>query len=661
MQYHVNGYRYGDPTIQPAAPGREDGQGPLPEDVDVLIVGTGPAGTVLAAQLAEFPEITTRAVERRPGPLPVGQADGVSCRTVEMFDAFGLASTLTNEAYWVNETTFWAPSPQDRNEITRTGRIQDVADGLSEYPHVIVNQARMQEMLLDKAKKSASRFEVDYGLLATGLDVPDEPLAPVTVHLEETDEHGRGTGVSRTVRARYVVGCDGARSTVRASIGRTLHGDAQNHAWGVMDVLPVTDFPDIRKKAVMQSASGSMIQIPREGGHLVRYYVDLGDLPEEGRSFRDSTTYEDILAAAQKALHPYTLQARDVAWWSVYEVGQRLADGFDDVPAEQADLLDPRVFITGDACHTHSAKAGQGMNVSMQDAFNLGWKLAAVLTGRSPASLLSSYSAERQKVAQELIEFDKRWSSMIGSKVSDPDDPDAGGVAADDVEAHFVAGGEFTAGLSTTYEKSLLTGGTEHQHLAAGFRVGTRFHSAPVIRVADAKPQQLGHVHEADGRWRLYAFAGKSGFSADGDGHESALSALVRFLDEAPDSPVRRFTADSAADDAVFDVRVILQQEHHTVDVNALPAFLFPAKGAFGLRDYEKVFSAEKTNGRLLGLVPGLEATHDIYDLRRIDRERGALVVVRPDQYVSQVLPLEAQDDLARFFAGFMLEPGNDG
>ena len=644
MQYHLNGYRYGDPTIHEAVAGREGAQGPLPESVDVLIVGTGPAGTVLAAQLARFPEFNTRVVERRQGPLPVGQADGVSCRTVEMFDAFGLAPTLLNEAYWVNETTFWSPAPENRDEITRSGQIQDVADGLSEYPHVIVNQARMQEMLLANAATSASRLEVDYGFKALGVEIPEEPDAPVTVTLEEMDADGAGTGATRTVRARYVVGCDGARSAIRTSIGRSLHGDAQNHAWGVMDILPVTDFPDVRKKAVMQSASGSLLQIPREGGHLVRYYVDLGDLPEGDRSVRERTTFEDILTAAQKALHPYTLEARDVAWWSVYEVGQRVTDGFDDVSADQAGSLDPRVFIAGDACHTHSAKAGQGMNVSMQDTYNLGWKLAAVLQGRSPNSLLATYSGERQKIAEELIEFDKRWSRMIGSKAAD--------VAATDVESHFVAGGEFTAGLSTVYERSLLTGGTEHQGLATGFAVGSRFHSAPVIRVADAKPEQLGHVHEADGRWRLYAF----GDAADAGDRDSALRALMRFLDESPESPVRRFTPAGAPDDAVFDVRAIVQQEHRSVDLNAIPPFLFPAKGRFGLRDYQKVFSAERTNGRLLGSVPGLEATQDIYDLRGIDRERGALVVVRPDQYVAQVMPLQSHTELAEFFASFMLE-----
>lgn len=656
MQYHVDGYRYGDPSIQDAAPGRDGQQGPLPEEVDVLVVGTGPAGLVLAAQLAQFPEITTRVVERRPHALLLGHADGVACRTVEMFDAFGLSSRLLDEAYWVNETVFWSPDPADRSRIVRTGQIQDVADGLSMFPHVIVNQARMQEMLLEHMRRSPSRLEVDYGWKAVDVAVPDGPgeqTAPVTVTLEETDQDGRGTGATRQVRARYVVGCDGARSAVREAIGRRLHGDAQNHAWGVMDALLVTDFPDIRKKAVIQSSAGSVILIPREGGHLVRIYVDLGDIPAGDTGIRERTTREDIIAAAQKVFAPHKLDVQDVAWSSVYEVGQRVTDGFDDVPAELAGERDPRVFIAGDACHTHSAKAGQGMNVSMQDTYNLGWKLAAVLQGRSPASLLSTYSGERHTIAEELIEFDRNWSKMIGSKAADPDRPEAGGVAAEDVLRQFTAGGRFTAGLSTRYRPSLLTGDAAHQGLATGFEVGTRFHSAPVVRVADAKPVQLGHVHQADGRWRLYAFADAAGLSAG-----SPLHSLIEFLDEDPQSPVRLFTPEGADRDAVFDVRFILQQQHRDVDLNALPAFTQPRIGRFGLKDYEKVFSAERTNGLLLGQIPGLQADRDLYDLRGVDRERGALVVVRPDQYIAQVLPLDAHQRLTEFFAGFMVEQG---
>src|SRR5436309_4062385 len=149
MQFYLNGYKPGDPFVTDPHPAVAERPDELPAEVDVLIVGCGPAGLVLAAQLAAFLEIRTAIVDRRDGPLQVGQADGVACRTVEMFEAFGLADRLVNEAYWVNEVCFWRPDPEDRTKIKRTGRIQDTEDDLSEFPHVIVNQARMLAYLLD--------------------------------------------------------------------------------------------------------------------------------------------------------------------------------------------------------------------------------------------------------------------------------------------------------------------------------------------------------------------------------------------------------------------------------------------------------------------------------------------------------------------------------
>ena len=134
MQFYLNGYKPGDPFIEDPHPSVAERPGGLPEDADVLIIGCGPAGLVLAAQMANFPDIRTVVIDRKDGPLEVGQADGVACRTVELFEAFGLADRLVNEGYWVNEVAFWRPDPQDRTKITRTGRIQDVEEGLSEMP-----------------------------------------------------------------------------------------------------------------------------------------------------------------------------------------------------------------------------------------------------------------------------------------------------------------------------------------------------------------------------------------------------------------------------------------------------------------------------------------------------------------------------------------------
>ncbi|BCW06531.1 FAD-binding monooxygenase [Arthrobacter sp. NtRootA1] len=622
MQFHHHGYVSGDPRVEPAAGVGINRPAELPDEVDVLIVGTGPAGMLAAAQLAQFPDITTRIIERRPGRLAIGQADGIQARSVETFQAFGFAERITAEAYRITEMAFWKPDPADHSRIVRAARTVDDPTGISEFPHLIVNQARVLDYFAEFMANSPTRMKPDYGYEFRGLQVTGVGDYPVSVTLGHTT--GPNEGGERTIRAKYVVGADGARSKVREAIGCHLAGDQANHAWGVMDVLAVTDFPDIRTKCAIQSgAGGSILLIPREGGHLFRMYVDLGEVKPEDHGAVRKTTIEQIIQKANDILHPYTLDVRNVAWHSVYEVGHRLTDRFDDVLPEERGTRTPRVFITGDACHTHSAKAGQGMNVSMQDGFNIGWKLGHILEGRSPESLLDTYSAERQVVAKNLIDFDKQWSTLMAKKPEEFEDPT-------ELENFYTRTAEFPAGFMTQYAASMLVAEPTHQELAAGFPIGKRFKSAPVLRVCDTNPMHLGHHAKADGRWRIYVFADAAQAGAQGP-----VADFAEWIANSPESPLAATPSD-ADRDAWFDVKVIYQQDHTNVDINAVPAAFKPTVGPFKLTYLEKVF--------------GTDPTADIFELRGLSRD-GVVVVVRPDQYVANVLPLTATAELGSFFA----------
>lgn len=636
MQFHRDGFRPGDPDLLPEAPGHRRAGEPLPETVDVLIAGSGPAGLCLAAQLSRVPQIRTMLVEPKLAPMEKGQADGISVRSMEMFQAFGFAEKVSRESVWINETTFWAPDADA--PLGRVARVQDVPDGISEMPHVLINQARVHDMFLDVMRQSPTRLVPDYGLKVADLRIdPAAAEYPVTVTLEHTAPGHEGR--RSTVRANYVIGCDGARSSVRSAIGGALHGDAAHQAWGVIDLLAVTDFPDWRMKSFVRSKDeGILMVLPREGGHLVRLYVELDALGEHERAADRGMDAADIIAKAQRILRPFTLDVKEVVWWSIYEIGHRLTDKFDDVPQDQVATRAPRVMLAGDACHTHSPKAGQGMNVSMGDTFNLGWKLISVLTGRADASLLHSYSGERRAAAQGLVEFDHQWARVVGGTAGNDlrFDPATEGLPV--VARAFINNLPFTCGLTIRYERSALTGAPDHQSLASGFEIGKRFHSAPVIRLADAKPMHLGHCIEADARFRLFLFAP----AGDAGGTGGAIASLCDWLGHHAASPLRRHTAAGEDIDAVIDTRAVFQQGFRALDYAAMPTLLRPRVGRHGLCDYEKVFCADLKRGE------------DIFAMRGIDRQRGCVVVVRPDQHVAHVLPLDAREALAAYFAGFL-------
>ncbi|MDN6132521.1 MAG: FAD-binding monooxygenase [Brevibacterium sp.] len=652
MHFHQHGYVSADPRIEAAAGYGIDRSEDLPDEVDVLIVGSGPAGMVAAAQLSQYPGVNTRMIEKRDSRLVIGQADGIQARSVETFQAFGFAEEIMREGYHIIDMAFWNPDPENPEHIIRTGRPKDDESGISEFPHLIVNQARVLDYFAQFAKQSPGRIEPDYGIEFVDLTVDDAATGPADSEAAASDHPvtvtvrytaGERAGEERTIRAGYVIGCDGARSGVRKSIGRTMIGDQANHAWGVMDVLANSDFPDIRTKCAISSKHGNILHIPREGGHLFRMYVDLGEVPEDDARKVRQTSVDEIIARANAIISPYSIDVKDVAWHSVYEVGHRLTDAFDDTDDNTVGAPCPRVFITGDACHTHSAKAGQGMNVSMQDGFNISWKLGQVISGRSPQELLRTYSAERQVTAKNLIDFDKEWSTLMATPQEELPDETY-------LQDFYVKTAEFPAGFMTEYTESMITASPTHQELASGFPVGKRFKSAQVQRSCDANFIHLGHEARADGRWRVYVFAdaqapmlGDGG--ASGAPVASGASALAKskvtqladWLEFDPASPLVRFRREGDDMDALIELSVVYQQNHTEFSFPDVPTAFRPHVGEFDLEYVEKIFAA----------MP----EEDIYDERGVSRD-GAVVVVRPDQYVSGVFPLDAHEEIGKFFAG---------
>ena len=276
------------------------------------------------------------------------------------------------------------------------------------------------------------------------------------------------------------------------------------------------------------------------------------------------------------------------------------------------------------------------MNVSMQDTFNLGWKLIHVLSGRADPRLLRSYTQERWTEAKRLVETDHQWSRVMSAPTTQAE---RDGTQEPRIIRQFKDNLAFTGGTAVKYDTSYLFAAGQYQALATGEEIGRRFHSAPVVRVSDVKQMHLGHVAQADARWCIYAFAKNSDSSTPG----SAIHQLADWLETNPSSPLVKHRHRGDDIDAVIDFRAVFQQTFDELAYEQMPSLLKPKTGKLGLQDHEKVFCVDH------------KGAGDIFEMRGIDRSRGCMVVVRPDQYVAHVLPLDGVGELAAFFAGVLL------
>ncbi|KAI1412540.1 putative phenol 2-monooxygenase [Hypoxylon sp. FL1857] len=642
--------------------------------------------------------VTARIVDKRNTKIFCGQADGLQCRSLEIFDSLGFADRAWKETNHLIEICMWNPGPD--GVIRRSDRIPDTIVGLSRFQQSVIHQGRVERFFLDNIRKySKDTIKVERGVLPESLEideskVEDESSYPVTVKLrhlteeeatpeqqvngskasdglfrsnlvQEDDEDDlirksrSRVGTGETVHAKYVIGCDGARSWTRRALGFELQGEATDFIWGVLDVIPLTDFPDIRMRCAIHSAeNGSLMIIPREN-KMVRLYIQLKEVTPDasGRADRSKITPDLILGAAQKILSPYKIDYEYCDWWTAYQIGQRVGTNFD---AHQ------RVFLAGDAVHTHSPKAGQGMNVSMQDTYNLGWKVALVAKGIAKRSILNTYQSERRRIAQDLIDFDHRFSRLFSGRPA-KDIMDAEGVSMEEFKDAFLKGNLFASGLIVNYGPSELIAkpvdatdqGDESelkasppiaisadafakkQALATGLPVGMRFNSFKVLNQSDGRPWHFQEKLKSNGKFRVVLFAGNVLSPTQRERVEKFCEAL-----DAPTSFLRAATAVGPSLDTAIEVLTIHSSKRTETELlRDLPEVLHPYDPHTGW-DYDKVFVDD---------VSYHEGFGDAYTNYGVDKERGCVVVARPDQHVGWIGELEDFEGLQRYFEGCLV------
>ncbi|KAL2816680.1 FAD binding domain-containing protein [Aspergillus granulosus] len=478
---------------------------------DVIIGGAGPAGLTMAVLLARYglrTHGTLLCIERRLHPVPSGHADGLTCRTMEMFKELGLYEEVLKVGHEVAEMVVWA-------ELPNTSRLQRVMrQGCSMHmtpcrvaPLVGCSQGQI-ERILEQELRSYAPHSLERGceIIKVEIDEGESITHPVAVTIRNE------TGHTRVFRCQFLIGADGAHSVVRKSMGISMVGDLSDRVWGVIDFAAETDFPDIRRSGHIHSALGSVMNFPREqnndGDWLSRFYVDMegvepGSL-EAGFEASTRLTPGQILNRISCAFQPYNLQIKPgtkVEWFSEYSVRRCVAANYSKNDSQGL----PRVFLVGDACHTHSPKIGQGMNVSMADSYNLAWKLAHVLLGIGSDSkrLLESYASERYPVGKQLVDIDEAWNLLEwDQKITKRE---ANYQEARDELLRKISG--FVTGYGIQYPEGYLINVIHHSNERCTLKPGCRMQHTAMTRFADGLLMDLHDEILPDGRWKLLAFA----------------------------------------------------------------------------------------------------------------------------------------------------------
>ncbi|KAE9573726.1 hypothetical protein CGMCC3_g10040 [Colletotrichum fructicola] len=614
---------------------------------DIVIVGAGPVGLMLSTCLARW-GYKIKHIDNRAEPTPTGRADGIQPRSLDLLRNMGLKSAImAHKPARVYEVAFWDP-PKNGTGIARTGTWASCPSFIdARYPFTtLLHQGHIERVFISDLNKNGTQIQRPWTITGFTSNEAENPEYPVEVQLEHVD----GTA-HETVRAKYLFGGEGARSFIRNQLQIGIkHKDPISHVWGVMDGVVKTDFPDIKMKCTIHSKHGSIMVIPRED-NMVRLYIQIASSTDPDFDPRKTATEEEVQESAKRILQPYSIEWERTEWYSVYPIGQGISDRY---------TLDHRVFLGGDACHTHSPKAGQGMNTAFLDAQNLAWKIHAVEAGFAHRDILKTYETERRDVAETLLNFDNKYAALFSKRPPAASEVEAASDKAitDGSDNEFIQtfkeSCEFTSGYGVAYKPNSLNWSESHpakspliHREGTKLRTGRLFMNADVTRVVDANVVHLEQEVPLNGSFRIFIFAGKPSVT------KAALKDFASHMNNK-----RSFYAAYVRDD-VDSVSHHEKHNPHSLFFTICTIFAASRSSIEISRDVpdvigryrEHVYADDRWDRR------HLDAKAAAHAKMGLDEERGGVVVVRPDGYVGMVAKLVegsgTVDALNEYFSTF--------
>jgi 2-polyprenyl-6-methoxyphenol hydroxylase-like FAD-dependent oxidoreductase len=355
------------------------------DPVDVLIVGAGPTGLVLALWLTRL-GVPVRIVDKTAEPATTSRAVAVQARTLEFYRQIGLADTVIERGRDVSAVNLWVAGRHVAHIV-----LGDMGAGISPYAYAFIfPQDEHERLLVARLADAGVSVERETGLVAF-----DERGDRMVARLKRADGH------VETCEARFIAGCDGASSRVRDALSIGFAGGTYEHLFYVADV-------DARGEVmngdihVALDRSDFLAVFPLKGAGRARL---VGTVRDEATDRRENLTWDDV---GTRVIDLLRIDVEQVHWFSTYHVHHRVADRF----------RTGRAFLLGDAAHIHSPVGGQGMNTGIGDAVNLAWKLAAVVRRRADPRILDTYETERIAFARRLVATTDRAFTGVTSSTA---------------------------------------------------------------------------------------------------------------------------------------------------------------------------------------------------------------------------------------------------